>query len=385
MNLRHAVPPPRFLLGLLIVLSPGLGWRAARADIIGFQVQPAAIQAAVGRSTSARVTWRIQRNNDPCDALVRSAFGVFGTDADLVLGRVNIALSRRSACTRAGATAAGVTVDTFTENVLIPDAVAQRALQMGITHFFYSRTFTDGGASSTAAVAVNVGGGTTGAFGISNVSLRFADESVIGMIDRAAALTATARIGYAGSGQIRAVWEIAGPSTTSGAPQFRILSVVNRFFGIGGEITLRSPTLPSAAAGRYRLRLRITRPAAGFPAPELTYFVIEKRAAPPPRPIQTLSPARGTRLGPKTRFSWVPLADAQAYRLEFYPLGPDRQTPVDRKPAGGMLVLGTRHRLLLSLPARARLRPGAYQWRIVAIGDHGRILGASPPVPIYVP
>ncbi len=381
MNLRRTAA----LTGLLIPLCAGWGWRAAHANIIGFQVQPATIQAAVGRSTSARVTWRIQRDNTPCDALVRSASGVFRTDAGLVLGRVNIALSRRSMCTGATSVARTTTVDTFTENVLIPDAVAQRALQLGITHFFYSRAFTDGAGSSTAAVTVTLGGGTTGALGISNVSLRFADESVIGMIDRNAALTATARIGYAGSGPIRAVWEIAGPSTTSGAPQFRILSVVHPFFGIGGEITLRSPTLPSATAGRYRLRLRITRPATTFPAPELTYFVIEKHAAPPPRPIKTLSPARGAQLGPKTRFSWTPLADAQAYRLEFYPLGPDRQTPVGRKPTGGMLVLGTRHRLLLSLPTRARLRPGAYQWRIVAIGDHGRILGASPPVPIYVP
>ncbi len=384
MNFHRIAPPLRRLLCLLIVLGSVWGWRAAHANIIGFQVQPATIQAAVGRSTSARITWHIQRDGDPCDVIVRSASGVFRTDAGLVLGRVNIALSRRSVCARASV-AARVTVDTFTENVLIPDAVTQRALQLGITSFFYSRAFTDGAGSSTAAVTVTLGGGTTGAFGISNVSLRFADESVIGMIDRNAALTATARIGYAGSGQIRAVWEIAGPSTASGVPQFRILSVVNRFFGIGGEITLRSPTLPSATAGRYWLRLRITRPATAFPAPELTYFVIEKRAAPPPRPIETLSPARGARLGPKTRFSWAPLADARAYRLEFYPLGPDRQTPVGRKPAGGMLVLGTHHRLLLSLPARARLRPGAYQWRIVAIGDHGRIVGASPPVPIYVP
>src|SRR5690606_25604398 len=108
--------------------------------------------------------------------------------------------------------------------------------------------------------------------------------------------------------------------------------------------------------------------------------------------INTLSPAPRIYLAEDTGFAWQAVSGAKAYQLEFYApaaaaalLKPgsydDSQTPVS-----GLLVPASQNQASISPIARRHLAPGqTYFWRVLAIDERGRLLGASELQAIYTP
>ena len=362
-----------FALATLLTLAvvPATG-----ATVTTVVATPAARSLPVARATSVPLTWNVTRVNSDGSAgatTVLSVMGTFraGSPAGPVLGTNARSLSQ----TRAQAT---VTLIPLRESVLVPAAVVQRAVDLGVGRVYYVRTFDDGTGSATGAVEFRLSGGAGGSFGVERLAVTFEDGSVVDVVEPGTDLRARARVTFSGSGLLRATWEVAEPGGPSSRPLFRPLLLVRRYVSGRQSLVLHSPSLPTGLSGMYRLRLRIIDPEPAFVLPELKYFV---RAADPDEvgAMVASGPRSGASLEPDTLFSWVSVPRARAYRLEIF--DPDRGD----QPVAGVIVDGERSETALSEVTRSRLEPGRYLWQIQAIDGAGRILAQSEPRALFVP
>jgi len=249
--------------------------------------------------------------------------------------------------------------------------------------------------SGPAHAAERIGGD----FAIERVDLRFVGGAKVLVLAVGQNVRAEAEITFKGTGQLGGDWEIAGPTTTSGNPQFRTLELVSRLLGMGRHEILTSPPLPTAASGAYVLRLRVKQPAIAGPPLVIRYFVGPAAAtaagqAGAPVAIAARGPAAGSPAdGPK--FTWESLAGCIAYQLEIYEKAgaPGRSASGQREGGVGLLVISPapeRQPVAGTIipasetgvsAARAfgdKLSAGkTYLWRVVAIGAEGRLLGES--------
>ncbi|RMF75044.1 MAG: hypothetical protein D6738_04820 [Acidobacteria bacterium] len=366
------MPARRFLPQALLAMLAALATTAtARAAVTAVSPSPAARNVTVSRATSVPLVWTVTRSvaAGGAGATVFSSAGTFRAagPSGPVLGTVTRGLSQTRPV-------APLTVFSLRETVLVPAAVVDAAIRLGVASVFYVRTFDDGFGAAAGAVELRITGGAASAFGIERLELAFANGRVIDVVDAGEQVRAVARATFSGSGLLRAAWEIAEPPATSGgAPVFRRLATVRRWVTGSAPVDLASPLLPARLSGLHLVRLRIAAPGAAFAEPELRYVV---RAAAPerPAPMRVLSPTAGAVLGPKTRFGWQAVAGAQVYRLELLDAGSDGP-----RVAGVVLGAG---RTWTSLPetTRARLVPGRrYAWRVQAVDGTGRVIGQSEP------
>ena len=253
-----------------------------------------------------------------------------------------------------------------------------------------------GGLLSGPAHAAERAGGD---FAIERLDLRFVGGEKVKILAAGQDVRAEAEITFTGTGQLGGDWEIAGPATTSGSPQFRTLELVSRLMGMGRRELLASPPLPTAAIGAYLLRLRIRQPEVAGQPLVIRYFVgkPEEAAAVPSGAPGTIA-ARGPEAGSPAdslKFTWQPVAGSVAYQLEIYEKdgAPGHAAAGQREGSAGLLVIspaaGRQPVAGVIVPAsetevsaaRAfgdKLATGkAYVWRIVAIGAEGRFLGES--------
>jgi hypothetical protein len=307
----------------------------------------------------------------------------------------------------------GIAVNTGTpstvrlsESVTVPPSVVLKAQQLGGSTIYYTRQFDDGSGTAGLTTQIYVGGSGTAQFAITREALSFDDGAAVRVVQTGDALTASARLNFSGNGSLRAVWELAGPSSTPGKPEFRSLTPVTRgLVGHGPEV-LKSPMLPTDTPGYYVVRLRITDPPPAFDTPQLSYYVGDRNSARAGyTPMTVTGPDDGAIFSDDTRFSWRPVSGAKAYKVELFASpgtdpfhlpdvdasGSENHSALARKalsspPAAGMIVAASQTEIVLSSITRARLRPrSTYFWRVQAIGDNGTIIGSTQTRQLRVP
>jgi hypothetical protein len=294
--------------------------------------------------------------------------------------------------------------EVIADSLSIPASVAARARAAGFSSVIVRRTFSDGFNTRTGQVVLPLGSSSLAAFQITRVDLRYADGSRVKVVDRNQRLNAVADINYLGNGQLQAVWEWA-PVAAGGAPFFRPIpasapgvvdldspmdfdtrrssTLVREFLNNQQRLKLISPVLPTAEQGGVLLRLRITAPDIVFELPVLRYYVGPDLVLPgtesvQPGSLRLLQPVGQGLIGPDTRFQWVAIPGASAYRLECY---------VDIGMSGGMVtgavVPGDRGELSPSSLMLDHLQPGTGYWcRVVSIGEGGTLSAASDLIPL---
>ncbi len=397
-------PVTRFLLATVVLglcLVAGPAWSA----ITAVSVAPASASIPLGQPASVTVVWTVTRDVATASTIgtVTSSQGRFlASDSDLtLLGTVSSVLSQPNV--------ADLVPATIVESVLVPQDVAQRALKLGASNLLYIRTFVDslGGATRTASVTLNISSSATSGFGVTRMALSFDNGAPLRLLSRREPLSAQAEINFTGTGLLQGEWEVAGPPSTSSEPFYRTLSQVRQYFAAGASQVLKSPALPTDSAGLYYVRFRITDPVPGFEIPVIRYFAGEAGSGKglPPRSLAVFEPAPSALLASDTAFVWEAIQGARAYQLELYStprsatpnlpeLGSGDPAPsttevsaaLARPPATGMLVPGKQTRTTISAAARQHLLPGhRYFWRVLAIGDSGTVIGASPVRELHVP
>lgn len=390
------------LMRMLAITWLLLAWAPAHAAIITVTATPPAANVPIGQSGSVQLRWRITATipTNPAAALrVRSDQGVFraGGPNGPVLGIID-----RTIQSRLQPTPQQVAYASVPESVLIPARVLLRAQALGVRQVVYSRSFVDGGGppAVTGTLTLNLTGGLGGSFGVTRLTLRFADGRQQKIVAPGAETVVLADISNTGSGRLIARWEVAEPVTTRGKPVFRTLSIVRRqLIGSGARTTIRSPELPTRGDGAYLVRLRIINPQTGFDTPVLRYFVNPALTpTPAPATLVVRAPVAGADYADGMRFAWRALAGAAVYRLEFHdrpppprdtdPIGdtvgiagpgtlPPREPRTE--PVSGIVVTAAVNAVGLSPLALTNLAPGqSYWWRVVAFDSRGRLIGRSP-------
>lgn len=378
-----------------------LAWAPTQAAVIAVAASPPAANVPVGQSGSVQLRWMVTATLGVGAPRVSSNQGIFRANGPggPVLGRNNLTIA-----SMAQPTGQQMAITSIPESLLIPARVVLRAQVLGARRIVYQRTFSDGGAGAVGTLTLNLAGGLGSGFAITRVALRFADGSQEKIVAPAATTFVFADITHTGSGRLMARWEVAEPVTTRGQPIFRTVAVVNRqLIGSGARTTLRSPNLPTRGDGAYLVRLTITRPATGFAAPVLRYFV-NPALTPLPEPVTiTLrGPADGADYTTGLDFVWQPLTGVATYQLEFHdlpPMLPDpdpvgdpaipRVTadhrdlrPIGKprgKPISGIVVPAAINAVALSPLALTHLAPDhGYWWRVVAFDAAGHLIGRSP-------
>lgn len=238
-----------------------------------------------------------------------------------------------------------------------------------------------------------------GEFAIERIDLRFVGGAKVKVLPAGEQVRAEAEITFKGTGQLGGEWEIAGPTTSSGSPQFRTLELVSHLLGMGRRETLASPPLPTAASGAYLLRLRIRQPETTGQPLVIRYFVGPSGGPIPgmagaPVAIAARGPTAGSPADGRT-FAWPPVAGSVAYQLEIYekdgasgrseagpqttgsgllPLSP----APERHPVAGVIVPAAETEVAAARVFGDKLTTGkTYLWRVVAVGSEGRLLGES--------
>lgn len=367
-------------------------------------VQPAVSIVALGHTQSIVLHWNVVSSifgttGGSIPYTVTSTSGRF-LGADTLLGTVNTTLSGSGVNTGTPSTVR------LTESLTVPASVILKAHQLGATYITFQRQFDDGSGPAFLTAVIVVGGSSMSQFAITREALSFDDGSAVRVVQAHDELTASARLSFIGSGSMRAVWEIAGPSSTPGKPQFRQLGLVTRgLVGHGPEV-VKSPALPTDTPGYYVVRLRITDPPPGFDTPQLSYYVGDKHAARAGyTPMTVMGPDDGAVFSDDTRFSWRPVSGAKAYKVElFVSRGTDpfhlpdmeatgtagnpelARKALSSPPVAGMIVAASQTEIALSSVTRARLRPrSTYFWRVQAIGANGVVIGAAQARELRVP
>jgi hypothetical protein len=380
---------------------------AANAAILIAQsgVQPATSIVAIGQANSLVLNWSVVSVfvgfAGTMPYTVTSSSGQF-VAAGAVVGTTSTVLSASAAAVSAIPSTVRVT-----ESVTVPPDVAVRANRLGAPTITYVRQFNDGAGPVALQANILIGGSGTAQFAITREALAFDDGAAVRVVQAGDALGASAVISFTGSGSVRAVWELAGPSSTPGVPAFRELQPVTRGL-LGREPeSVKSPGLPTDSPGYYVLRLRITDPPPGFDPPLLSYYVGDARSrARGGFTFMTLmGPGDGAIFDRDTRFAWQPVNGAKAYKVEMFASpgtdpfrlpdlsesagGSDpavARAALSAPAAAGMIVAAAQTQVVLSSATRARLQPrSTYFWRVQAIGPDGSVIGEAQVRQLRVP
>jgi hypothetical protein len=236
------------------------------AAITGVAATPSSQTVAFAQSQSLSLSWNVATNSAGSVG-VSSAQGQFKLPNGTLLATVKQALSK---------TVAGPGTGVFPESVFVPADLTARANKEGFDHLLYERSFTDG-AALTGNVTLRIATQKSAAFGLSRIALSFEDDKALITVARATKLSAHATLSVTGNGVVRAVWEIAGPTSTASQPEWRTQAQVNQLPLGGDTVGLVSPLLPTDTLGAYLVRLRILEPATALDLPVIRYVVGEKK------------------------------------------------------------------------------------------------------------
>lgn len=367
----------------------------ARADVLEVTPSPANAQVTVPAGSTITVTWRVRRDVLSASPVVT----VRSTRGEFVIGRTVVATNATVLSRVSDPGGQFFPIETFTETLRVPAAVAFQMAQNPDLVATYRRSFNDGFAASAGAVRLVPATSAASELDIRRIDLFFEDRSRVKVLPSGERLVALADINFDGSGIAEFEWQIADPSSTKGTLVFRRLQVFRRSLAGRGRVTLQSPELPTSAQGLHVVRLVPTDPDLKFAVPELKYFIVPRRdatAAPAGQHIVLSGPPAGTQITTETEFSWQSTPGAAVYQLEIYPIRPAQPVaPGQVQPIGGALLvdpdeLSSRPITGIVLPSDqtstslkiyslAHLEAGRpYLWRIKAISGSGAVIGTSP-------
>lgn len=306
---------------------------------------------------------------------ITSSEGVFRSPEGRVLGRVGTSLSEpvpapAAAALSARALGGGLVVS---EQLSIPHAVIDAALETGFTSFSFQRVFRIGADRAAGELHLDFAGRIAATFGIDRVELRFLDGTRYKSVPIGEEVQVAADVTFRGSGRLQGSWDLAGPTTTPGAAVFVRGQLVDEYLSFGRRTVIRSMGIKAGQPGVYTVRLSLTAPPLGAQdSLQLSFFV---RATGGSLEISLGQPPPLARLSPGLPFAWEAVAGARNYILEFY----EAPTAEGGEPAAGMVLAGGDSRATLSKVAERSLEPGrSYWWRVVALGPEGVLLGQSP-------
>lgn len=317
-------------------------------------------------------------------ATINSSTGVFTDVPGTVIDNNNKLLSKMIVSTIAPSTV------NITETLRIPRSVLYKASKLGLTQLLYRRTFSDCPAPSPStacntlapiSITFNLTGTTAGSFGISSYKLRFENDKTNQTIMPLDKLKAVAHIEATRTGTIKAVWEVATPSSTSGKPGYRVLRTEQRTLTSFAVNKIVSPVLPTDSTGIYLLRFRFLDPALEGDIPTIRYYV-NSVAGKVLKPIRSLNPENNAKLSLQTRFEWESIPGANTYKLEFIepPAGKDLDSKIEKyTPVTGFLLKAKRTEVKINKVILTYLKPGkTYWWHIIGLDIDGNATGTSP-------
>ena len=259
------------------------------------------------------------------------------------------------------------------ENLMVPESVMKAVLAAGgESGMRYERVFTAEGVEAVGTLVLNFSGRITATFGVDRAELRFLDGSRFRTVPLGEEVQVAADITFSGSGRLQGSWDVAGPSTTPGAPIFVRKELVDEYLSFGQRALIRSPAIKAEQQGTYLVRLSITAPNPGEEGILQLSFVVGATGA--AAEISLGLPPPLARLSPGLPFTWEAVAGARNYLLEFYEV----PSAEGREPTAGMVLPGDKSRAVLSQATERNLQPGkTYWWRVLALGPDGVLLGQS--------
>jgi len=328
----------------------------------------------ISRTNPSSVTLRWSMTSEGAATLlpgpvISSTTGRFTNGAGLVIRSNNRPLSKRIIPSIPSTTV------TITESVRIPKDVLFTAHQLGLTQLTYERQFTDcpgercNTIPSFTSITFNLSGSAGSSFGISNYRLRFDDGKINYIVQQGEPVGVTAFINVTRSGTVRAVWELARPSSTSGKPVFHPLKTIQRQLTSFATNPVKSPTLPSTATGIYLIRLRFIEPGLPGQIPTLQYLVNENPNT-KIKPLQLTTPKNLEALRRDTLFSWQPITNAAFYKLEL-------QLDNEQQPSGILVKSDSLTTQLNKLILHDLKINENYQWRVMAFDKSGKLIARS--------
>lgn len=372
----------RLASSILVILS-SLS-TMAHARILSVQGTNSPSQLGITSNARSQITWSVvEAPNAIGQAQISSSEGLFfDSKQKTILGRNPQLLTQTRSLV-------GKLNTTFVlqESLIIPQSVLRTAQEMGINQIVYVRKFQDNPGATSLANSVTFSISASGSGG--NVSFRqiqmeFDDGRTSAIIATSTQLKANAIISYQGTGLIQYRWEIASPPTTSGQPVFVPLMTRREYLMAGGQTTVKSETLPTHIAGTYLLRLNIQQPNAQFEMPILRYFVRAEDNFSEDTVVQVISvstPVSNAKLTLETKFNWQAISGAHAYQIELYtrPIRDDLiPNSQQDKPLTGVIVPASQTNLTMGQVSMTHLNIGStYFWRVIAISDSGKKMGAS--------
>ncbi len=401
----------------LILALLGLGF-AQPVFSASLAVSPTAVNYRLGSNAAINLTWTVTTTGNGGGGST-STSGTFTSapTTNAPIGTGNGLLSMTNPATG---------TNSVSETVYIPPTVLNTVQTQSLSTIYYYRSFNNIAEGDTGVefVQINILPALTptpttniqSVLALERVALRFNDDSIVKLVRPKTVLSSVAEITYTGTGLLDAIWEVATPASTLGGQSaerliYTPLRSVRQYLGVGGRIYLQSPPLPTETQGNYVLRLQIRQPAASqtrdarassYTQPILRYSVSQGGETAGPRKMMQVKlrePADNVLLTGDTRFRWQPVRGARAYQLELY-LPPEKHGPASeldgdtydetsiakQQPASGVLVPGKKTSLSIGALSRQHLHHGeTYLWRIVAIGNNGRILTSSPVRKIRIP
>jgi hypothetical protein len=340
------------LLGVaLLALSA-----AAQANVTAVSGSPGTIRINPNGVNAVRVRWTVGVTTS-IPVTVSSSVGQVYDGATLLASPGGL-LSRQ-------VTSAGATTVQFSETIAISRTLA-KTLQTGST-IYYRRSFTDGGGTVVADLAISVT--NSGEIAFRNVDLRFDTGGTYAVVQTDTPLAAEALVTLSGRGVFDAVWEVADLSSAQ-PNSFRPVARVRRVAAGTGRLVLSSPPLPTAQPGIYAVRLMPTGGQASLSGifPVIRYAVTGGDAD--VGLLRLTMPEAGARFGADTVFGWTPVAGAGSYRVEFLR---------DQQVVAGIAVAAPADRTKVKSFTLAKARSGqATHWRAVAFDEGGKMIAAAP-------
>ncbi len=279
------------------------------------------------------INWRMNRAGGP------GPYTVEADDGALHLGSANgptLALTDTLSKTLNPPGAPNNFTVTFTETLRISRTHVQRAAESG-EPLVYVREFTDNNfiASTFLEATITITGSMGVNLAIRQIRLNFADGSVACSADQGDALSAEAEILADGTGMLRGAWQVRENDRGS----FLTLKNVQLPVSAGNNLVLKSPPLPTDAAGRVDVRFHVTAPDLSFDEPFISCFLSGSGMASPleqdkrPR-AEMVSPRTAIPLNVGSKLQWKTVNGAKSYLVEILPGTGGKPVAAMRIPAG---------------------------------------------------
>lgn len=318
-------------------------------------VSPSSVNVVRGQGNTVALVYQFSAIN--AAPYLDSSVGIFSSGGEI--GRVNTPLHATLTAGR------GMVAETL----VIPAAIAERAVQRGSARFTYARTFSyaapaGGGPSETTLASMVVTGESVGTFGIKHISLYFENGRAETTVQKnIPGLKVFADIRYIGSGLLKGYWEVDG----------RVLSQVNRTLMSGQNVTLTTPEippLPTFEAGTHAVRFVVTSPEQGIALPTVIYFVSADESVMRPTALLLKFPATRSVLPYGTlQFQWQDFSSAR-YLVQFF------EKP-DGKPIFSAYTLKPFYSLPDAVLKGVFLPEKDYYWKVTGFDKQKRRTGES--------